>query len=303
METQSSFITPELRKRLQEQHLRRGVANRAAALVQSGSSSSSSSSAAAAAAAAAEDEAAAAAASAAKSKLALQDKTRESFKNHIQNILHTKANGDDDGSSGGGGAAAATKSAPPDSLWVRMGLGGGVDNQHGTMRGCCILTLIVTVVIVVLSLIVLGAMWFTTYDRLNVYRYTITATEHRVLPHVNDSALIEPPPRILGEVDLDYVQFELRWRFLDALGGGLPSPVASLDIRGPLDGKHPEVAPVVIGLGLGKKHGYFAGIIDIEGELATQIVRRANLYYVSLSDTTGREIARDNMDKMIMVNI
>ena len=277
----SSFITPELRKRIQEQHLRKSVAAHSAQLSQSTD-----------AAGGAEN------ADAETSKLALGDKTKESFKNRIQNVINTKANGDD-----AGGGEKTAKSTPPDSLWTRIGLGGGVNNENGSMRGCCILTLLVTLVIVVLSLIILGVMWFTTYDRLNVYRYTITATEHRVLPYVNDSALIDPPPRVIGEVDLDYVQFELRWRFLDALGDGLPAPLASIDIRGPLSTKHSEVAPVIIGLGLGKKHGYFAGIIDIEGELATQIVRRANLYYVSFSDTNGREIARDNMDKMIMVNI
>lgn len=191
-------------------------------------------------------------------------------------------------------------SADTRTLWDIFGLGGGTDNSR-TMRGCCQLLLIVFLVFVAVGLLSLTAMVFSLYNRVNYYRYSIKATEFEVRPHVNASDRIYPPPFAHGYIDVDDTQFEVRWKLRDALGSGLPNPLASLDIRGPLNGKHADVAPVVLALGLHKKHNNFEDKMDIEQDFARHLVRNSADFYISFSDSTGREIARDYLNKQQLV--
>jgi len=177
-------------------------------------------------------------------------------------------------------------------------------NDGGDMVGCCRLVTLVGGLFVVAALVILVSMWLSTTNRLNYHRFSITATEHRVRPYVADAELIEPAPYVFGELSIDLTQLEVRWRLYNVLGSGLPSPVTSLDIRGPLSQSRPDVAPVALALGIGKdSHGRYAGIVDIDAELATHMLRASYLYYVSMSDATGREIVRDSIDKSRTINL
>lgn len=167
--------------------------------------------------------------------------------------------------------------------------------------GLCKLLLIIVLVFILAAVLLLFAMWVTTSNRLDYFEFRVTMTEKRVRPPVATEDLIDPAPFLFGEFNIDRTQLEVRWKLYEALGSGLPHKPASLDIRGPLRQKDVriDVAPVVLGLGLGKdSHGRYAGRLDIEGGLAVDILKHSYLYYISISDSHGREIARDRLDKV-----
>lgn len=168
--------------------------------------------------------------------------------------------------------------------------------------GLCKFLILVSGIFFLASILLLGSMWLTTVNRLNYVEFHVTMTEKRVRPIVPADQLIQPPPFATGEVVIDYTQLEVRWDILHQFGDGLPSPVSSLDIRGPISQKNEDeisdVAPVLVGLGLGKHRNRYRGVLDIENKIVTSILKRPNLYYVSFSDETGREIARDSLDKI-----
>ena len=187
-----------------------------------------------------------------------------------------------------------------------------LDRLKQADSGLCKFFLLITLVFIVAGLLLVAVMWISTSNRLNYYEFAVTMTEKRVRPPVPPEDLIIPAPFLYGEFDIDETQSEVRWKIYHQFGDGLPHPPGSLDIRGPLkqgkdgdgdddddDDYRGNVAPVVIGLGLGKdSKGRYSGILDIEEKLLVDILQRRYVYYISMSDTHGREIARDLLTKV-----
>lgn len=180
---------------------------------------------------------------------------------------------------------------------------------YGPNSGCIKIGLLATLAGLIIFSILLGVMWLTTSNRMNYHRFSVMATEARVRPPVADNDLLEPASYAFGEFNIDYTQLEVRWKLYDVLGkvapdGPLPAPLESIDIHGPLSQSHVDNAPTVLALGIGKdSRGRFSGRIEIEGDLATDILRRSYLYYISFTLEGGREVARDSLDKMRMIAV
>lgn len=140
-------------------------------------------------------------------------------------------------------------------------------------------------------------------NRLDTYRFCISAREMNVLPPRNASDYIVPAPFSYGYWLLDYSQREVRWKFVDVIGENIT--LGSISLRGPLTHASPSVAEVSLAMGISKdkrKH-HFAGIVDISSKLATDIVERPYAYYISFEDETGKEIVRDALTKTCYSNL
>lgn len=170
-------------------------------------------------------------------------------------------------------------------------------------RPCLEITALFIIIVLVLWAIYSNVIWVMTRSRLDYHRYCIDANEHRVLPPRNLSSLIEPPPFSYGYFAIDYSQLEARWKLYDVLD--INQTLSDISLRGPLTATHPYVAEVAFAMGVQKdsKNRYFAGVEDMSGTVATDVIERPYAYYVSFEDDTGYEIARDALDKTCYSNL
>lgn len=169
--------------------------------------------------------------------------------------------------------------------------------------GACRFFILLGFVLLFSCTVLLSATWITTTNEIDQRQFTLAITPKKVLPRIAAEDLPDPLPFATGEITFDCTQREVSWKIYHSLGDGLTSPLASIDVRGPLRQNGDDfdnVAPVVIGLGLGEdRKNRFSGTLDIEEKVVRRIVRDPYLYYVALSDEAGAEIARDSLDKMI----
>jgi hypothetical protein len=170
------------------------------------------------------------------------------------------------------------------------------------LKPCFALTGILIVTALVIWSVFSALMVRMMRNNEQYYKFCIDANEHQVRPFRTEAELANPQLFMYGYWALDYPQLEVRWQLS---GPQYNVTYASIDLRGPTTHSHEEVAPVAFAMGLqrDRRNRHYEGIVEISGELATDIVTNRFRYYVSAQDADGREVARDYLTKLCQDNL